>query len=182
MTRNSYIQLGVAFVILATAVGALIAATIITNQERERAESLISDIATKRLESMRVAAAKEALPALAADELAITQYFVKADDIVPFLEKLQKTGATQKTVVEVLSVSGDPAKSNTRISISLKITGSFDAVMRTLGTIEYSPYDIALTNVTLESDRTPSQTGGVVWTAAAIFTVGTQPGESAAKK
>ncbi len=182
MTRPSYVQLAIALVIVAVAVGLLTGGVILTNQERAHAESLISDIAAKRLEAMRVAAAKEALPALAADEAAITQFFVKADDIVPFLEKLQTIGTVHGANVEVLSVGAESGKGNHRISISLKITGSFDAVMRTLGTIEYSPFDIALTNVTLDSEKNALKNGGTAWTAAAVFTVGTQPGDSAGKK
>jgi hypothetical protein len=53
--------------------------------------------------------------------------------------------------------------------MSLRIVGSFDAVMRTLGAIEYQAYDTTLANVTLD---TPT---GENWTASASFLVGTPP-------
>ncbi len=181
MTRTSYIQLAIALSFLALSVGGVVGGVVLLTQERERAEQLTAEIGTKRLEALRVAAAKEALPALATDETAINQYFIKADDIVPFLETLQRTGTRQGAEVEVLAVSADQGGSQHRLSLSLRIVGTFDAVMRTVGSIEYGPYDIALSNVTLD---TMGEAGkkGTVWTAATVFTIGTQPGDVPVKK
>ncbi len=174
MIRSQYIHLGIALVVFGGAIGLVVASTLMVNAERTRAAALAGEVATKRLETMRVAAAKAALPALAADETAINQYFVKPDDIVPFLEKLQAAGKAEGAVVEVLSV-GNGQGSDHRIALSLRITGSFESVMRTVGGIEYSPYDIVLGNLTLDTQGTKTKAGAPEWTGAAVFTIGTQP-------
>lgn len=175
MMRTQYIHLAVACLIFGLSVGLVAAGMGLISAKRTRAKDLATEVTTKQLETQRVAAAKEALPALAADEQAINQYFVKSDDIVPFLEKLQVAGKTEGAVVQVLSVTGGQAGTQNRISLSLNISGSFEAVMRTIGSIEYGPYDIALTNVTLDSRGAPEKGTTQTWTAAAVFTIGTQP-------
>jgi hypothetical protein len=99
---------------------------------------------------------------------------------VAFLGDLEKQGKAQGAAVEVLSVTDQDATKR-RISLSLKITGSFDAVVRTLGTIEYGPYDAVLTNVTLDSVAA-KENAPAVWTAAVVISFGTVPNIAAVKK
>jgi len=137
------------------------------------AAALSEEIRTKSQDSARVAAAKVALESLAEDEAAMRAYLVREQDIVPFLSTLEDTGASLGSSVEVVSVSADSKGERSQIQLSLKITGSFDAVLRTLGAIEYGPYDSAIQSVTF--DTVPAEGGAAgSWTAAATFTLGTQ--------
>ncbi|HEY0010984.1 MAG TPA: hypothetical protein VGB97_03710 [Candidatus Paceibacterota bacterium] len=120
----------------------------------------------------RAAAARHALDDLAADEAAVYQHFVGTDDVVPFLESIEMTGQRLGARVEVVSVGNVPAKPQqpALIQVSLTITGSFDAVMRTIGAIEYQVYDTTLSSLVIDS---PS--GVSTWTAAATYLVGAKP-------
>lgn len=174
MNRTHFIQLAIAVLILGASIGLLVLSTLAGQSTAKKATELASDIQTKRTETARVAEAGKALPALIAAEETLRTYFVRTDDIVPFLSQLEKQGGAQGAVVEVLSVDSNASSADHRISLSLKITGSYDAVVRTLGVIEYGPYDIVLTNVTLDTLRAPDGKSSGEWTAAAVFSLGTQ--------
>lgn len=136
--------------------------------------ALLSEaIRTKSQDSARVAAARVALESLSEDEEAMRAYLVREQDIVPFLGALEDTGASLGATVEVVSVAADTKEERERLVLSLKILGSFDAVQRTLGAIEYGPYDSAVQSVTF--DTVPKEAGSAGWTAVASFTLGTQP-------
>ena len=113
----------------------------------------------------RAALAHNALEELAPKEEELYRHLVASDDIVPFLEGLETTGDRLGSNVEVVSVTNNQA--GDALALSLRITGSFDAVTRTLGAIEYQTYDTVLTNLTL--DTPPEESA---WSAAVSFTVG----------
>jgi hypothetical protein len=133
---------------------------------------LSSQIAQKSYQLERNAAARSALSTLSEGETAINQYSVGKDDVVPFLGALQATGKSVGTTVQVLSVSSQNIAEHSRIALSLSITGSFDAVMRTLGEIEYGPYDGVITSTSLTSEGVGTSSARN-WTAATLLSVGT---------
>lgn len=134
------------------------------------AATIRKDIAEIKQGNKAAADAARMLTDLAGTEDTIRQHFISPADVVPFLESLGKDGARLGSAVEVVSVSESNTARTGSISISLKITGSFDSVMRTLGTIEYSPYDLAFEKVTL--DATSSE-GATTWAANVTMVVGT---------
>lgn len=136
------------------------------------AARLGAEIHTKSEETTRVIAAKAALASLVEDEAHVRQYLVRQEDIVGFLERLERTGQALGATVEVVSVSADRGTPRGKITLALKISGSFDSVLRTLGTIEYGAFDSTLTNLTF--DRPVIGTEKSEWTAAASFIIGTQ--------
>ncbi len=171
MNRSLLLQLGLAVLVLAISVVATITASIVTVQVREKAVKLEQDVIAKQEESLRVASAKSALPILTRSEEELLQYRTKSSDIVPFLERLEKQGRAQGVVVEVLSVNPESGTQN-RISLSLTMRGSFDAVVRSIGIIEYGPYDSIVKTVALDSGSdTESKTA--TWTAAVVLSLGT---------
>lgn len=173
MKRASLIQLVIALAVLASALGAYSFWYSLVGKASVEAAALSEEIRTKSQDSARVAAAKIALESLAEDEAAMRAYLVREKDIVPFLGTLEDTGVSLGSSVEVVSVSANSQGERSQIQLSLKITGSFDAVLRTLGAIEYGPYDSAIQSVTF--DTAPSDdTAAAAWTAAATFTLGTQ--------
>ncbi len=171
MKRASLIQLVIALIVFVAAVGAYGFWYSLVGKASVEAATLSKEIYTKSQDSARVAAAKVALESLAEDEAAMRAYLVREQDIVPFLSTLEDTGVSLGSKVEVASVSADSKGERSHIQLSLKITGSFDAVLRTLGAIEYGPYDSAIQSVTF--DTVPSE-GTAAWTAAATFLLGTQ--------
>lgn len=173
MKRTSLIQLVAALVVFAAVLGVYGFWYSLVGKASVEAASLSEEIRTKSQDSARVAAAKAALESLAEDEAAMRAYLVREKDIVPFLGTLEDTGASLGSGVEVVSVSAESKGERSQLQLSLKITGSFDAVLRTLGAIEYGPYDSAIQSVTF--DTVPAEgTAGATWTAAATFTLGTQ--------
>lgn len=132
--------------------------------------SLQSEIQAKIETAAHAQEAKTQLNRALADRESITGYFVNTNDVVPFLETLQSTGAKYGSKVSVESVSAQPAEPHALLQLSLRITGSFDSVERTLGAIEYEPYDTTISNVTLD---TPGGSAAPQWTAAVTMNVGT---------
>ncbi len=150
-----------------------------------RIGDLVTEIQQQTQATQRIAAAKSALASLSTDQATLSHYFVSTNDIVQFLGGVESTGKFLGANVQVVSVSATPGTPYGQISLSLTITGSFNAVAKTLGAIEYGPNDITLTSLTLDNSTAPQASqatqgataGG--WTASAIFTVGTQSGPAA---
>jgi hypothetical protein len=109
---------------------------------------------------------------LAANEARIYGHFVNENDIVPFLEELEAIGDTLGADVKVESVNKPKLKADQPqyLEIALTISGPFSSVVRTLGAIEYQPYDTKLVELTLDSPD-----AGQGWMATVTFRVGTGP-------
>jgi Tfp pilus assembly protein PilN len=171
MTMRSLIPLIVAFVILLVALGLYGFGYYTLASDTQKAATLATQINLKSQQLDRLARAHTALATLANDEATLRQYSVGKEEVVPFLETLQATGRPLGAGVQVLSVANEKSGTHNRISLSLSITGSFDAVMRTLGAIEYGPYDGVVTSLSLETVPSAGK-GGNTWTAATMYSVG----------
>lgn len=149
----------------------------------QRGQTLATEIEQKNTELTGAARARSALVTLEQDELLLKQYSVGKTEVVPFLEELQKVGKPLGASVEVVSVTDEKNAGHARIGLSLLITGSFDSVVRTLGTIEYGPYDAVVTNVVLDTAPTEQKvTGPKVWRAATTLSVGARTASSTPSK
>ncbi len=142
--------------------------------ESAQATQLAGEIKAKSDDSARAEQAKEELAALGTDQSAVQQYFVSTNDVVPFLEQLQSTGSFLGSNVQIASVSATPGTPYGELSLSLSIAGSFNSVMRTLGSIEYGPYDTAINTLTLDAPPSTTGTAATQWVANGVFTVGTE--------
>ncbi len=171
MNRSLAIHIGIAAAVLCVALGAVIGVSLLVASAQQKADKLTQEIATKQAETLRVAAAKAALPLLVEAEQTLAAHSLSTLDIVPFLEGLEKQGRAQGADVEVLSVTGGQGKSTERLTLSLKVTGSFDAVARTIGQIEYGPYDTQITTLAVDTG-VDEDGGGQKWTAAAVVSLG----------
>lgn len=166
MNRRSIINLIAVAVLCLLAIGGYaLWYGIVANKSAEAAE-LRSRLGAHGEAGNRAAFARSALAELGPKEEETYRHLVAADDIVPFLEGLETTGDRLGSSVEVISVTN--SQTGDALALSLRITGSFDAVMRTLGAVEYQTYDTVLTSLTL--DTLPEE--GSAWSAAASFTVG----------
>ena len=170
MNRSLLIHLGIAAAVFLVAIAVVVGVSLLLATKEQEAEKLAQDIAAKQAETVRVAAAKAALPVLVEAEEALARHNLSNEDIVPFLEGLEKLGRGQGATVDVLSVTGGEGNPPQRLMLSLKVAGSFDAVARTIGIIEYGPYDTQV--ITLTIDRGVNEEGAQTWTAAAILSFG----------
>lgn len=113
----------------------------------------------------RIASARAALSQIAGDESALQSHFVSATGVVLFINRLEEYGKRQGAEVAVSSVSAGGTREQPSFLFTVAITGTFDAVMRTIGMIEYAPYHIAISQVS----ATKADQG---WAANLEFRVG----------
>ena len=172
MKHVTFIHLSLALVIFAGLVGVYGFWYSLVGKASAEASQLSEEIQAKSLESGRVAAAKKALAELAEDEAAVQKYLVSENNVVPFLESLENTGKALGATVSVASVSAEKSTTRPHLKLSLKITGSFDSVLRTLGAIEYGAYDSQLITTTFDTPKVSDPAVAAEWTATASFMIG----------
>jgi len=170
MKRSSFTDLIIALALTAAVLGAYLYWYAALTEASAEAALLASRIAEKSGDASRIAAAKTILATLSSEEAAMREYFVSTEDIVSFLEGLEATGKKSGARASVVSVSAGVTDSRDHILIAVKINGGFDAVLRTLGVIEYSPHDIVVTN--LSFNAVPDAKSE--WEAVTTFAIGTR--------
>ncbi len=131
--------------------------------------SLTSQIQQKSDAASRVAVARVALAELASDETIVRGHFVPQTNVVNFINDLQDRGSTLGTTVDITSVAATNSKLRPMLQLVIGIRGTFDAVLRSLGSIEYAPYDLSVTGLSLTLD-----TKGA-WVASVNISVGSTP-------
>lgn len=114
--------------------------------------NLQNQIIAKTETMSRIVSARAELAEISGDETAVQSYFVLGTDVVAFIDGLEAQGKAQGTVVNVLSVSAGSEGTQPIFVLSLAIKGTFDAVMRTVGAIEYAPYDLSISELSLIQD------------------------------
>lgn len=115
--------------------------------------NLQNQIDIKREKINSIISSRVALAEIAKDEAIVKRYFVSENDIVAFINDLQTRGVSQGAVVKVLSVSAGTASIKSSLVFALTVTGTFDAVMRTIGMIEYAPYNITISKFSISKDE-----------------------------
>ena len=135
---------------------------------------LQNQIDTKTETAGRVASARAAISEIAGDEATVQNYFVPKNGVVSFINGLEAQGqANGSAAVSVLSVSTGSKGTHQTLILSLTIKGTFDAVMRTVGAIEYAPYDLSISSFSLVQDTKNS------WNANLGLIVGSTNSETA---
>ncbi|MFA5942786.1 MAG: hypothetical protein WC798_03930 [Candidatus Paceibacterota bacterium] len=109
---------------------------------------LQNQIDAKTETASRIASARAVLADVAGAEAAVQSYFVPETGVVAFISGLEARGRAQGAAVSVLSVSTTQGARPTLL-FALTIKGTFDAVMRTVGVIEYAPHDISFSGLSL---------------------------------
>lgn len=102
----------------------------------------------------RIAAARATLSEIEGDEKIVQSYFVSKSDIVAFIDGLESQGRFLGSSVDVLSVAPLDSADRPMLALTLSVKGSFDAVMRTVGALEYSPYDLSVETFSIEQSTT----------------------------
>jgi len=141
------------------------------SQKSSYVASLQNQIVTESGNVNRIAAARVALTEIAGDETNVQNYFVSESEVVTFINGLEALALAQKATVSVLSVSTGGTPAQPTLLLALTIQGTFDAVMRTVGAIEYAPYDVFISKLGVQQDAKDS------WNATLSLVVG-----SASKK
>jgi len=121
----------------------------------------------------RISTARATLLEIAEDEAAVRNYFVPEAGVVAFINDLEKRARAQGATLKVLSVSAGVVAKQPVLILSLALEGGFDPVMRTLGAIEFAPYDLFISELTM------GENGKGVWNASIKITVGSVPSTSA---
>lgn len=147
--KGPAVHLGISVLVLAAAAGAYAFGYLQVTNAKQEAANLASAIAAREAEQERGASARSRLAEVAADEEFLASRLVADADIVAFLEGLEGAGDEFGAIVKVASVSGDSAAADGRITLALSIEGSFAAVMKTLGVIEYGPYALSPRDVSI---------------------------------
>jgi len=114
--------------------------------------SLQDQITTKTETASRIASARVALSEIAGDEDIVRNYFISEDGVVAFINDLEAHGRAQGAEVSVLSVSTNTSSTSPSLLLSLSIKGPFSSVLRTVGTIEYAPYDLSIPELSVVQD------------------------------
>ena len=110
---------------------------------------LETQISTKTDTINRIASARASLAEISGDEAIMQGYFVPESGVVSFITNLETLGQAQKAEVSVLSVASNKSGAQPTLTFSLNVSGAFDAVMRTVGAIEYAPYDLSISAFSL---------------------------------
>ncbi|MSU74811.1 hypothetical protein EXS57_03485 [Candidatus Kaiserbacteria bacterium] len=116
--------------------------------------SLESRVVAKTTRADQIASSRASLTKIANDEAVIQNYFVPETKIVDFIDLLQARGKEQEASIEVLSVSS-AGTGTTKSSLTLKlaINGTFSAILRTIGVIEYAPYAITVSGLSITQTK-----------------------------
>lgn len=172
MNRTYIIQASIALLLLLVGIGVVVLGVLFISKGTKNVETVAATVSEKRQETLRIALAKAALPKLAESEALLNTHIVRAQDIVGYLGGLETQGKAMGATTEVVSVSPEQVTGQPRLLLSIKITGTFDAVERTLGTIEYGKYDALVSSVTLESSK-GEKVKSPAWTAFVVLSVAT---------
>ena len=166
MIKGPLTHLAIAAGIFILALGSYIAWYTYVGNTESKAGLLFSEIERVRVESIRSLELESVLASIAEDETAINSRFIVVKDIALFLEELEATGRGLGASIEVVSVADKPTPEG-RILITLRMTGSYASILRTIGAIEYGPRDTRLENLSLSATEAVDS-----WVATAGFTVG----------
>jgi hypothetical protein len=110
----------------------------------ERTQEVEAKVASVK----RARSIEAVLADVARQEALVKSYVVPETGVVAFIDDLESRGRSLGTVVEIDTVARAP-KGRPALTLSLGVTGTFDAVMRTVGAIEHAPYDLTVTNFSI---------------------------------
>ena len=178
MNNKVLIRLIASIVLLIVVVSAYAFWYSVVTAESTAAGDLAAKIIQQSNATSKIAEAKSEIVQLNSQDATMSQYFVETNDLVPFLEQLQSIGKFLGTKVLVESVSATPGTPYGALTLSVSVIGSFDAVLRTIGSIEYEPFNITISSLSFTS---PTSLGGTSssspqWTGNAVFSIGAKTG------
>ncbi len=85
-------------------------------------------------------------------EILVERYIVTEEEAPAFINDLEARGRAQGALVTTTSITTDGEGLGTILTFTLTVTGTFSSVMQTIGAIEYAPYALTISSVTLARD------------------------------
>ncbi len=167
--RSSLTHFLIAILVAVVALAVYGAGYIAVSNKSVEVASLQGQITAASAAMSRTAAARAALAEIAGDEANVRSYFVSENNVVAFINDLEARGLAQKATVSVLSVATGGTPTRPTLTLALTVKGSFDAVMRTIGVIEYAPYDAEVSALSVGQDPKNG------WQATLTLVVGSVP-------
>ncbi|MGI9118190.1 MAG: hypothetical protein ACR2IQ_01410 [Minisyncoccia bacterium] len=131
------------------------------NQSQSIADGrVLVDTETKRAHDVSVL--KQQVVVARSQQEKLNQFFLGKDQIAPFLGYLENIGTENSSVVSIGSVEILKGLTQNNLSITFKISGTYQQVLSTLGQIEQIPYYSKIQKVIL--NVAPGSGGGEVAT------------------
>lgn len=117
--------------------------------------ALVASINTKisqgTVTAAHIESAKETLASVSSEEATLNSYFINTSEVVPFIDNLESLGTKMNAPVTILSVSGGTG-THPVLTLALSIKGTFSDVMNTVGAIEYAPYAVTISSLSIGKD------------------------------
>ncbi|MDO8566726.1 MAG: hypothetical protein Q7R58_01070 [bacterium] len=158
---------------VATVIGQGFWYSVITKKSAEVAD-LQNQIDTRTETANRIELARTALAEIAGNESAVQSYFVPETSVVSFINNLESRAREQTATMKVRSVSAGGSAAQPTLILAITVSGTFDAVMRTIGAVEYAPYNVVVSKLSLMNERKN------MWGANLELTVGSVPASTTA--
>lgn len=102
----------------------------------------------------------------------ISGYFVDADRIDMFVDQVESLGIQTGTTVVIKSADGIPDKPNI-LALKISFTGTFSSAMNMLSLFESLPYDISISNIYMNKDKSPNADTKSQWQFDIVCTIKT---------
>jgi len=135
--------------------------------------SLTTDIHAQEVALTNAHSARTTLATLASAGSTIHTYLVSDADIVSFLSVLEGIGHTVGATVSTIAVTPQTNVQHPMLTVSVKVVGSFDTVIRAIGAIENMPYYVTINTLTLgNSVSVLKPDSNKDWVASIILSVG----------
>jgi hypothetical protein len=142
--------------------------TMVSNKSNEVVD-LQNQIVTATETMNHIASARTMLAEISGDEAKMQSYFIREADIPAFNDYLESLGRPENATVSIISVAPGGSSAQPTFLITLTIGGAFDAVMTTVGAMEYAPYDISLSALSV------TQSGKDNWQASVSLIASSMP-------
>lgn len=167
--KSVFLRLGVSIGGCALVLVGYVAGYGIVVEKSEVAADLGRQIDAINATTIQAISDRAALEEISKEEVFIQNFFVSEEDIATFIDDLELRGRNQGAVVTVSSIVKGGASAPATLGITLTVKGTFDAVMRTVGSIEYAPYNLSVSSLVIAQDEEKS------WHADLKMTVGSVP-------
>lgn len=173
MNRFTLIRFGLALTLLIFTVGGYSWWQSQMNAVQNDITSITTQITGKEKTLANARDARKNLAALESTGSTMQNYLVSNSDIVSFLGMLEGIGKVVDATVSTMSVAPQLNTQHSMLRISVKVTGSFGAVMRAIGAIENMPYYVVINTVTVDHATSLTKSSKKTdWTALMTLSVG----------
>ena len=150
--RPALVHLTLASILCVASIGGFAAWYVVISAKSAAVVDLEQQIVSRTDIANRIASARASVAEIAGDEASIQGYFVSNDQVASFINGLEALGKRVGAAVTVLSVSPGTAAVRPTLALSLSVTGTFEAVMRAIGAIEYAPYDLSIPMLSISQE------------------------------